>query len=337
MTSIPSHYTGPGLIDLQLNGYAGFDFNARPEEWTLEDFQKVRKALNRRGVLAALPTFITDDIERMAARARRYVHFLDQAPELAETFPGLHIEGPFISPEDGPRGAHPGSYCRTPAEHPDFLDRLQEASKNRVRILTLAPELDGALELIEAATRAGISVAIGHTQANANIIRQAVSAGAVMSTHLGNGSHQMLPRLDNYVQQQLAEDRLHASFIADGHHIPFATLKNFIRAKTVERSVLVTDAIAAAEVGPGRYRLGGDEVVVQNDLYVSKPGEPNLAGSALTLDKAVLHVASHCNVTFEEAWQMASVHPAALIGLKPLPEVTVDVSAGAFTAEKVLE
>jgi len=154
--------------------------------------------------------------------------------------------------------------------------------------------------------------------------------GPGLSTHLGNGSHQTLPRLDNYVQTQLADDRLMASFIADGHHIPFPTLKNFIRAKTPERSILVTDAMAAAEVGPGRYTFLGEEVLVSEELRVSKPGQPNLAGSALTLDRAVVNVALHCGVPFDQAWVMASESPAALLDLKGLAEVRVRVEAGGF-------
>lgn len=331
MTDIPETYTGPGLVDLQMNGYAGFDFNSAAADWTLGDLHKVRKALQRRGVAAALPTFITDDAAAVLERARRYAKFLREDSRLEEIFPLLHIEGPFISPADGPRGAHPAEYCRRPVDMPDFLSRLQEASEGRIGIFTLAPELEGALELIEEATAAGICVSIAHTQADLDRLDRAVAAGAKFSTHLGNGSHQMLPRLDNYVQAQLADDRLLASFIADGHHVPFHTLKNFIRAKTPERSVLVTDAIVAAEVGPGRYKLGSKEVVVQEDLYVSKPGEPNLAGSALTLDRAVINTVAHCDVSFKQAWTMASTRPAELVGLSSVPEVTVDIADNAFT------
>lgn len=332
MLEIPSRFSGPGLVDLQLNGYAGFDFNAPARAWTLNEVHRVSRRLGARGVVAALPTIITDDAERMLSRAERYAELVDEEPALARRFPGLHIEGPFIASEDGPRGAHPEAYCRTPAELPDFLDELLAASGGRIAVLTLAPELEGAIGLIERAARQRICVAIGHTQASPEEIEAAERAGARFSTHLGNGSHQLLPRHANYIQAQLARDGLSASFIADGHHVPFYVLKNFIRAKMSARSILVTDAMAAAEVGAGTYRLGEDEVVVRKDLYVSKPGEPNLAGSALTLDRAVLNVARHCDVAFEVAWQMASTQPAALIGLDDLPEVTVEVSEDGFQA-----
>lgn len=329
---LPSRYEGPGLVDLQVNGYAGFDFNARSECWTPAVFWQLREALGRRGVVAALPTLITDHPAHMLARARSYTAILEDAPELALTFPKLHIEGPFISPEDGPRGAHPRAHCCTPRELPEFIARLREASGDRLGILTLAPELPGALDLIASVAEQGICVALGHTQASPEVIGEAVAAGARMSTHLGNGSHQVLPRLANYVQAQLAEDTLFASFIADGHHIPWYTLKNFLRAKTLERSVLVSDAIAAADAGPGRYRLGDEEVVVSAELRVQKPGQQNLAGSALTLDRAVLHVAIHCDVPFSEAWAMASTRAAALVGLDSPPSVSVQISERGFTA-----
>lgn len=327
---IPQRHTGPGLVDLQVNGYAGFDFNGDSASWTVEDWTAVQAALARRGVVRALPTFITDAPARMIARARAYARLLDEAPDLAETFPRLHIEGPFIAPEDGPRGAHPRAYCTTPEAVPDLLRALQDASGGRVALLTLAPEVPGALGLIEAAAAQGVTVALGHTAADAATLDAAVAAGARLSTHLGNGSHQTLPRLDNYVQRQLADDRLLASFIADGHHIPFPTLQNFIRAKTPGRTILVTDAMAAADVGPGTYTLGGEAVVVDEALRVAKPGQPNLAGSALTLDRAVLNVVRHGIVSFEDAWAMASTRPAVLIGLPEPPAVTVRVEADGF-------
>ncbi len=328
---LPASHTGPGLVDVQVNGYAGFDFNADPASWTVEDFDAVRRALARRGVLRALPTLITDDPRRMMARARAFALLVEQEPALRAAFPRLHIEGPFVSPEDGPRGAHPRAHCTTPRKLPDLLPALQEASGGRVGILTLAPELPGAVDLIERAAEQGLCVALGHTAADAETLARAVEAGARLSTHLGNGSHQRLPRLDNYVQRQLAEDRLAASFIADGHHVPFSTLKNFIRAKTPRRSILITDAIAAADVGPGRYTLAGEVVVVSADLRAAQPGQPHLAGSALTLDRAVVHVCLHCDVSFTEAWAMASLHPAALLGLDAPPSITVFVSDDGFT------
>ncbi|HIJ66551.1 MAG TPA: N-acetylglucosamine-6-phosphate deacetylase [Candidatus Hydrogenedentes bacterium] len=332
--NLPDSYTGPGLVDLQVNGCAGFDFNSAPADWTADAFRRVQAALRRRGVLVALPTLITDDPERMVGRARKYAAIVQEDAQLAQTFPKLHVEGPFVSPEDGPRGAHPRAFCRAPAQVPDLWPRLRDASGGRIGVFTLAPELPGAIELIARLAEAGVLVGIGHTQASAECLEEAVSAGARIATHLGNGSHQMLPRLDNYVQAQLADDRLSASFIADGHHMPFSTLKNFLRAKTLGKSVLVSDATAAADVGPGSYTLGGEEVVVSDTLRVSKPGQSNLAGSALTLDWAVINVCERCGIDFSAAWAMASGTPATLLSMSPPRTISVTITPEGFRVGK---
>ena len=332
MSALPNNHTGPGLVDLQVNGYAGLDFNADPAGWTAAEFRRVADLLACRGVAAALPTLVTDDSQAMLARARRYAELVDRDEHLAQRFPALHVEGPFISPVDGPRGAHRKAYCKLPAGMPDFIDRLRQASGGRIAIVTLAPELPGAFDMIAALAAAGICPAIGHTQADAETLDQAVAAGAKLATHLGNGSHQTLGRLDNYIQRQLADDRLWASFIADGHHMPLTTLKNFIRAKTPPRSVLVTDAISAAQMPAGEYQLAGGAVVVRADGRCTVPGASHLAGSTLSLDRAVINTCLHCDVGFEQAWAMASTQPARLVGLDELPEVSVSVSENGFTA-----
>jgi len=333
MKQLPATYTGPGLVDLQVNGYAGHSFNGPAESLTAELFAEVRTALRRRGVCAVLITFITDAADATLARAERYARIVESDGQLEAQFPLLHIEGPFLSDQEGPRGIQPPDHLRAPKDSPDFIERVNDASGGRVGLVTLAPELPGAIELIHRCTEAGICVAIGHTAATNEQIDAAVEAGAKLSTHLGNGSHQMLPRLDNYVQKQLAEDRLAASFIADGHHIPFTTLKNFIRAKTPARSILITDAMAAAEMGPGQYEFGGKVAIVQPNGYVSRPGEANLAGSAATLDKCIINTYLHCDVTFEQAWAMASTQPAQLVGLAQQPQVTVRIDEQGFKAD----
>jgi N-acetylglucosamine-6-phosphate deacetylase len=325
---LPKEHRGPGLVDLQVNGYAGFDFNSIPDGWRASDFVHMRDAMAGRGVVMSLLTLITAAPDRLVAGAAGYARILAEAPELEAAFPKLHIEGPFISADDGPRGAHPREHCTTPREHPDLLERVVEASGDRIGILTIAPELAGALDLISKAASLGICVAIGHTQADPTRIAEAVAAGARMSTHVGNGSHQILPRHENYIQAQLAEDRLAASFIADGHHLPWYVLKNYIRAKTVEHTVLITDCMAAADVGAGKFPLGDYEVDVSEDLRVTRPGKPGFAGSALTLDRAVMNVTQRCGVPFAEAWTMASTRPAALVGIETIPEVQVLVEGG---------
>ena len=330
MQGFPEEYTGPGLVDLQINGYSGVDFNCPPAELTPEKFHLVRKALSIRGVSAALPTFITDDAETMISRAKQYAKVVESDSELLAMFPKLHIEGPFISPEEGARGAHPSRYTLVPSKDGKLIDRINDASGGRIGILTLAPELPGALEMIHKWSTTGVCVAIGHCKADNDDIDRAVTAGAKMSTHLGNGSEQMLPRLDNYLQKQLSEDALFAGLIADGHHMPFTTLKNFIRAKTPQRVVLVTDAISAAELGPGIYDLAGEEVQVHKNGLAAKPGQKNLSGSTITLDMTIVNVVRYCGIPLQEAWKMASIRPAELVNLPKPADITVKISETGF-------
>ena len=327
---LPARHTGPGLVDLQVNGYAGIDFNGADDVFTSETFHRIREKMGTRGVLVSLPTFITASPARLEANCRAYAKLVENDADLAAAFPKLHIEGPFISSVEGPRGAHPLEHAINPADAPDLMARLQEASGGRLGIITLAPELPGSLDLIAWCRDNNIVSAAGHTNATAAEIRAGAEAGLVISTHLGNGSHQMLPRMDNYIQAQLAEDGLFASFIADGHHVPFFTLKNFIRAKRFEKTVLVSDAIMAADCGPGRYQLGDFEVEVSETLRCTKVGHAGLAGSALTMDLGVINTALHTDANFEEAWAMASTRPAKLVGIPVPGDITVDVSEAGF-------
>ena len=322
---------GPGLVDLQVNGYAGVSFNHPVEKITLEGVRRACDRMAGRGVVAILATLTTDAVESIIARARRLASLRAEDEMLASMIAGLHIEGPMINAAEGPRGAHPPEHIIAPADAPGFLDDVQEASGGMVRLLTLAPETPGAMELIAKASGAGVTVALGHHEADAATISQAVAAGATMCTHLGNGSHAMLPRLDNYVQHQLADDRLAAGFIADGHHIPFPTLKNFLRAKGTRRSALVTDAVLVADMPPGSYGSGARTRMLSADGSVRLKGTPYLAGSALTLDKGILNVAAHCDVSFEAAWAMASTQAAQMVGLADPRRVEVEVSEEGFT------
>jgi len=321
---------GPGLVDLQVNGYAGLSFNGDLADLTPEAVVAVCGRLRRRGTVAILATLTTDDVDAMLARAKRLADLRAADASVAAMIAGLHVEGPMLNPAEGPRGAHRAERIIAPADRPEIVEEFQRASGGMVRIFTLAPEGPGAMALIASASAAGVTVALGHHEADAQCLADAVAAGARMCTHLGNGSHATLPRLDNYIQRQLADDRLAASFIADGHHIPFPTLKNFLRAKGVSRSVLVTDAILAADMPPGEYDSGERRRRLDADGAVRLTGTPYLAGSALTGDRGVLNVAAHCGVSFEDAWAMASTRPAELVGL-PAPEpIEVDVTDDGF-------
>ena len=306
-----SLWLAPGFIDLQVNGYGGIDFN-NPATTTAQIAQAIRR-LWATGVTHLLPTVITGSHEHIAACFAKLVKAADEFPEVASATLGFHLEGPFISTEDGPRGAHPRAHARPPSW--DEFARWQDAARGRIRLVTLAPEWDGALAFIERATAAGVIVALGHTAATPSQIRAAVNAGAKLSTHLGNGSHAQIARHPNYIWEQLAADELHASFIVDGHHLPPAVVKCFLRAKTVARSILVTDAIAAAGCPPGRYQLGEVAVEVTPHGRVCLPGTPYLAGSALEMHEAIAKTVRFSDATLAEALRMATANPAALLGL----------------------
>ena len=239
------------------------------------------------------------------------------------------MEGPYISPHDGPRGAHPRAHVAE-ASIEDFK-RRQEAAEGRILLVTLAPEVPGALSLIEYLVGSNVRVAIGHSAASPEQICDAVKAGATLSTHLGNGCAQMLPRHPNFIWEQLASDELFASLIVDGHHLPASTVKSMVRAKTPSRIILVTDAIAAAGCLPGTYLLGDMEVELSTTGRVAAPGAPNLAGSALAMNRAVTNTARFTGLTLDEVLPMASVLPARYIGIEPAGRVTAEWNAENFS------
>jgi N-acetylglucosamine-6-phosphate deacetylase len=225
-----------------------------------------------------------------------------------EAMDGFHVEGPHISPDDGPRGAHPRQWVRPPDV--EEFHRWQEAARGCIRLVTLAPEWPQAPRYIEALTAAGIVISIGHTNATGAQIADAVSAGASMSTHLGNGAHQVLHRHPNYIWEQLAEDRLTASFIVDGIHLPASFLKTALRAKQLQRSVLVTDASSPAGTKPGRYSLGEQLVDLTPDNRVVLAGQDRLAGSALRMDHGVQNLMKLVGLSLPDAITMATTNPA---------------------------
>lgn len=319
----------PGLFDLQVNGFAGVDFNSPAT--TGDDVLRVIERLRATGVTGFLPTLITSPFERFEQCARTLTQLNHAA------IVGLHMEGPYIAPEDGPRGAHPREYV-IGASIDDFA-RRQDAANGMIRLVTLSPEVPGAIALSEHLVEQGIRVAIGHTAATPQQIRDAIKAGATLSTHLGNGCAQQLPRHPNFIWEQLAADELSASLIVDGHHLPASTVKTMIRAKSPARTILITDAMAAAGCLPGMYELNGENVMLSEDGRVSPPGKPWLAGSALRLDQAVVNTMKIMGLSLETVWAMASTQPANYLGLQPASKVFTDWDSENFrlTNLKVLE
>ena len=304
----------PGLVDLQVNGFAGVDFG--DPAITPGDVERAVAAIQKTGVTRFLPTLITSPFETFAACAQTLLKARN--PAVA----GIHMEGPYISPEDGPRGAHARPHVRA-ADLDDFK-RRQDAAEGTIRLVTLAPESPGAIPLVERLVTGGLRVAIGHTAANGAQIQAAVAAGATLSTHLGNGCAGVLPRHPNVIWEQLGEDRLLASFIVDGHHLPPATLRSMVRAKTPARTILVTDAMAAAGMPPGVYTIGGQKVELDASGRVAAPGASNLAGSALTLSAAIGHAVRFTGLPLDDVVEMASGRPAGYLGIPPAGRVTAE-------------
>jgi N-acetylglucosamine-6-phosphate deacetylase len=308
-------WLAPALFDLQINGCEGVSFNSPSLD--TEGIRRVLRACRRHGIGALCPTLITNSRDALLHGFATLRAACDADADLARALPAFHLEGPYISPEDGPRGAHPRRHVRPPDW--DEFRRFQDAAGGRIRLVTLAPELDGALPLIEKLVASGVVVALGHTAATVARIRDAVRAGARLSTHLGNGSHAVLPRHDNYVWEQLAADELWASVISDGHHLPPAVLKCILRVKTPARTVLTCDASSLAGLPPGRYREWDQEFEVQPGGRVVVPGTAYLAGSGVFTDACVGHAARAAGVSLAEAIDMASERPRRLLGLEPRP------------------
>ncbi len=295
----------PGLCDIQINGYAGVNFNSP----TVQPEQLLRMARRvwASGAPLFCPTVITGSRERMRRSIQTIRAAARQDPLFRQSALGIHVEGPYISPEDGPRGAHPKQHVRPPDW--DEFRQWQEDAEGEIRILTLSPEWD-APQFIERAVDAGVAAAIGHTNADARQLNAAVEAGAKISTHLGNGAHATLPRHPNYIWEQLGDDRLWASFIADGHHLPPKTLRCMIRAKTLQRSVLVSDAVWLADMPPGRYEgADGQPLDKLANGRVQLADTPYLAGAALPLLRGVENAVRYAGLTLNEAAQLASTNP----------------------------
>ena len=305
-------WISPGLVDLQVNGFGGVDLNG--DACTTEDIVRLTLHLARLGTTTFVPTVITAPRDSMAQRLRTIATARKESPEVRHAVPCIHLEGPWLSPEEGFRGAHPADDVRAPSM--SQFEELQRAADGRIGMVTLSPHWPGTVPFVQALTDHGIVVAIGHTHASAEQIRAAVDAGARLSTHLGNAVAAVLPRHENSIWPQLAEDRLTASLIADGIHLPRDVFRVMLRAKGTARCVLVSDAVALAGQAPGAYvsHIGGN-VVVGDDGSVRMAGTGLLAGSGISLNDAVATALAMSQCSLAEAVRMASSNPAALLAL----------------------
>lgn len=301
----------PGFVDVQTNGYGGQEFSS--PRLTPEAVAQVVRQHYAFGVTGLCPTFTTQSYEVLGHGMQAVAEACRRWPDVDAAIVGIHQEGPYFSTEDGPRGAHPLEHCRRP-DWNDF-QRLQQAADGRIRLLTMSVEFDEAPEFIARVVTSGVTVAIGHTGASGQQIRAAVDAGARLSTHLGNGAHRMLRRHPNYIWDQLAEDRLLASLIVDGHHLPPEVVKSFVRAKTPSRCILVSDASGLAGLPAGRYTGSGCELEVLPDGRLVIAGQDQLlAGASLPIGVGIANVMRFAGVDLATAVEMASVTPSRLLG-----------------------
>lgn len=300
-----------GFVDIQVNGYQGVDYSG--DNLTLEQLPDMIKVLARTGTLRHMPTIITGSFERTRDNLVTIRKAVESDPAIKAAIAGIHLEGPYISGVDGARGAHDLKYVRDPDK--DELRRWQEAAGGLIRLVTLAPEREGAIPFIRSAVGMGISAAIGHSLATEEQIKQAVEAGASLSTHLGNGSPALLPRLKNHIWAQLADDTLYASIIADGFHVPKSTLKVFTRAKGFDKLILISDVGPMGGLVPGRYKWGDTDVDVFPDGHLGLSRTEYLAGAGHLLDCAipVFRKASGC--TLRQAISLATDSPVKLLKL----------------------
>ena len=304
------------LFDLQVNGFAGVDFQRT--DLSLAELRRAVVALHAHETQRIFLTLISAEPDALCRQFARVEQFRRADPLIAETICGYHLEGPFLNAGDGFRGAHPAAVQRAPDLA--VFERMQSAAGGNVRLLTLAPEWPGSAEFIAEVVRRGVVVALGHTDASDAEIDAAIRAGATLCTHLGNGVPHMLPRHDNIVQRLLARDELTACFIPDGVHLPPFALRNFFRAKPPGKTILTTDAMAAAAAPPGRYTLGAIEVE-SRDGAVREPGCAHLAGSCLTPDRGVANARDWLGISDDEARAMFSTRAADVFGIA-LPQIT---------------
>lgn len=299
-----------GYVDLQVNGYAGVDFNGAP----LSDEQAVSvcQRLVADGVERILATIITAPMESMIARIARVAELIERIPEVASTIGGIHVEGPFINPADGFVGAHPRSAV-IPATV-DAAHRLVDAGRGQVRLLTLAPERDREARVTRMLSDSGIVVAAGHCDASIDQLRCGMDNGIKLFTHLGNGCPGLLSRHDNIIQRVLSlSDDLAVSFIADGHHVPAFALKNYLQRVPPNNIVIITDAISAAGLGPGRYELADQVVEVDEDGAAWAACRTHFAGCAATFPQMIDVLRNQVGATEEDLQRWLIENPSRLV------------------------
>ena len=302
-------YISPGFFDLQVNGYKGSDYSL--ENFSEEHLKNIVTTLATSGTTQHIPTIVSSPKERILRNLKIISKGINNSPEIEHAIPGIHIEGPFISSEEGPRGCHDPEFIRDP----DFEEfkQWQEAAEGRIVIVTIAPETKDSLGFIRKVVRTDVKIAIGHTGAAPEVIREAIEAGAQYSTHLGNGSYEILPRLKNYIWEQLTADELFAGIICDGFHLPSSVVKAFTRVKGLDKLILVSDAALLGGLIPGIYKWGNMDVEVFKDGHIGLPDSSILAGASHLLDWDIAHFIKFTGNNLAETIPLCTINPTKIV------------------------
>jgi N-acetylglucosamine-6-phosphate deacetylase len=301
-----------GYFDLQVNGYAGVDFNSN--DLSASTLEAACSRLAADGVAGILATIITDEIEAMCGRLARIVSARRECSIVRDMIWGFHIEGPFLNPAPGYIGAHPAAAARS--ADVATAEALLAAADGLTRLVTLAPEQDESAKVTAFLSEQGVRVAAGHCNPTDAQLQRCIESGLSMFTHLGNGCPQSLPRHDNIIQRVLARsDELYIGFIADGVHAPYFALKNYLGLCGIERAFVVTDAISAAGQGPGEYTLANQTVVVDENLATWAADRSHLVGAAVTMRHSAENLRSHLGLIEGEVDQLRSINPWIAIGV----------------------
>ena len=323
-------FIAPGLIDNQINGYANVDFSGN--KLSAEDILVATKAIWRDGVTSFLPTLITNSHESLIRNFRILNDVLKKDELFRESVPGFHLEGPYISPEDGYRGCHPVQHIRKPSW--DEFTEYQKAAGGKIIQITIAPELDGAMEFIRLCTHIGIVIAMGHTNASAEQIRLAVENGVKLSTHLGNGCANLIHRHNNPIWPQLANDQLTPSIIADGLHLFPEEIRVFYKVKGPDNLILTSDVIYLAGMAPGKYTFLGNEVILTEEGMLLNTESNCLAGASFPLKKGVENMMNFTGCSLTKAINMASENVARIYNLEDRGTLTLGKRADLILFER---
>ena len=309
-TGLP--YISTGFTDLQVNGYKGADYSS--DNLDYNSIRSIAESLAVSGTVRHLATIITGDFEKTKRNIETIVSAVKMDRFLNSAIAGIHLEGPYISSVDGARGAHDPDFVRSP-DIGELLE-LYKASEGLLKVITVAPELEGCSELIKLASKLGVKVSLGHSNAKTCDINQAIENGLTLSTHLGNGLSQEINRRENPIWGQLADDRITCGIISDGFHLTREQMIVFSRAKTLDRIFLVSDVGPMAGMNPGVYKWGDIDVEVYKDGHLGLHGTPYLAGAGHLLDWSIARFVNMTGYSLRDALRLVTDIPSCILDNK---------------------